>query len=231
MDHLAEGLWDVASAPAPLLRAGADRLVHGLGPLYVVQADGSTLTLARDGLGSVRAELTDAGAVLKSLRYAYGEIARTSAPGAKPTLLGYAGELLDPSGLIYLRSRWYDQGTGRFMSRDPLPGDVNRPASLNPFAYAVSHPTRWTDPTGLSPMGSDTSSLIRRAAAIGLNIIDFVLFGPGSSVRQTDDGVLAVTNANAGIRPKLSCARAALRRGAIRPQRRDLLGVPHRVHG
>ncbi len=30
---------------------------------------------------------------------------------------GFAGELRDPSGLIYLRARWYDAGSGRLVSR------------------------------------------------------------------------------------------------------------------
>lgn len=52
-----------------LLKAGTDSVVYGLGPLYLVKADGSTVTLARDGQKSVRAELDDTGAVLASFRY------------------------------------------------------------------------------------------------------------------------------------------------------------------
>ncbi|MBI2774213.1 MAG: RHS repeat protein, partial [Chloroflexi bacterium] len=48
-------LWDRSRDPAPILQVGSDRIVHGLGPLYLVKGDGTTTTLARDGLGSVRA--------------------------------------------------------------------------------------------------------------------------------------------------------------------------------
>jgi RHS repeat-associated protein len=145
-------LWDPSVAPAPLLQAGNDRVVHGQGRLYLVRADGSTLTLVRDALGSVRAEVNDAGTITKAFRYAaYGEIAQATPLGAVPTLLGFAGELRDPSGLTYLRARWYDTGTGRFMTADPYPGMVNYPASLNAFGYVVGRATFLTDPLGLDP--------------------------------------------------------------------------------
>jgi RHS repeat-associated protein len=151
-------LWDGSTAPAPLLQAGSDRVVHGLGPLYLARAAGTTLTFVRDALGSVRAEATDAGLATSAFRYAaYGEIAQATPAGAVPTLLGFTGELRGPSGLIYLRARWYDPGTARFMTRDPFPGFAARPASLNGFAYAAGRPSLLTDPLGLDPE-SDTGA-------------------------------------------------------------------------
>ncbi len=144
-------LWDASTAPAPLLVAGTDRAVHGLGPLYLARADGTTLTLVRDALGSVRAEVSDQGAITKAFRYAaYGEIVQPNAN--VPTLLGFAGELRDPSGLIYLRARWYDVETGRFMSRDPFRGVLGRPSSLNAFSYVAGRPITLADPRGLTPL-------------------------------------------------------------------------------
>lgn len=140
-------LWDSSVAPAALLGSASDRVVYGLGPLYIARADGSTLTLALDGLGSVRAELSDAGAVARSLRYAaYGTLAASS--GGSPTLLGYAGEFGDISGAMYLRARWLDPSQARFMSRDPFSGTTQLPVSLNAYAYA-SAPTTDSDPSGL----------------------------------------------------------------------------------
>jgi RHS repeat-associated protein len=34
----------------------------------------------------------------------------------------FAGEQTDPSGLYYLRARYYDPLTGRFTQMDPFPG-------------------------------------------------------------------------------------------------------------
>jgi hypothetical protein len=42
----------------------------------------------------------------------------------------------------YLRARYYDPASGRFLGRDPVPGG-------NPYAYAGNNPVNFTDPTGL----------------------------------------------------------------------------------
>ena len=56
-------LWDPNSSPSRLLKQGSDNLVYGLGPLYVVKSDATTLTFARDGSKNVRAEINPSGAV------------------------------------------------------------------------------------------------------------------------------------------------------------------------
>jgi RHS repeat-associated protein len=145
-------LWDSASSPSGLLQLGPDRIVYGLGPLYGVTANGMTTVLARDGLGSVRAEVSQTGAVAAGFRYrAYGDLAQSYGLTA-PSLIGYAGEMRDSTGLIYLRARWYDPVTGRFVTRDPVVDDLQTPLSLNPFIYAQETPTRLTDPSGKCPM-------------------------------------------------------------------------------
>jgi RHS repeat-associated protein len=54
----------------------------------------------------------------------------------------------DPSGLTYLRARYYDSSLGRFTSLDALAGDLTAPASLNRYVYARNNPLRYIDPTG-----------------------------------------------------------------------------------
>jgi RHS repeat-associated protein len=142
-------LWDPSTSPSRELRQGSDNIVYGLGPLYVVKGDGSTLSFARDGGKSVRAQVTSAGATSASFRYkAYGQIAQSNG-AATPSYLGYAGQLLDPSGLYYMRARWYDAATGRFWTRDPVNGDPATPLSVNSYAYAYANPVLLSDPSGL----------------------------------------------------------------------------------
>jgi RHS repeat-associated protein len=149
-------LWDAATSPSRLLAQGGDRIIHGLGPLYIIKVDGTTRALARDAGKSVRAEVNASGAVTGSWRYrAYGEINQTS--GQAPSILGYAGQLLDPSGLYYMRARWYDPQTARFLTRDPLSGAAALPSSLNGFAYAGASPINFLDPTGLRAARGDES--------------------------------------------------------------------------
>ncbi|MFZ2058810.1 MAG: RHS repeat-associated core domain-containing protein, partial [Acidimicrobiales bacterium] len=46
----------------------------------------------------------------------------TGSTGSATTPFGFAGAYLDPSnGLYYLRARWYDAGTGQFMSENVNP--------------------------------------------------------------------------------------------------------------
>ncbi len=141
-------LYDVSAAPAPLVQAGAERIVYGLGALYRVHADGTIDAFARDALGSVMAEVSAAGSITNSFSYSpYGAV---GASGALP-LLGFAGELTDPSGLLYLRARWYDPSVGRFITRDALRGSPRDPSSLNVYAYAGGNPVRFVDPEGYCP--------------------------------------------------------------------------------
>jgi RHS repeat-associated protein len=159
-------LWDPATSPSRELRQGSDNIVYGLGPLYVVKGDGSTLTFARDGGKSVRAEVNGSGAVTAAFRYkAYGQTVQSFGATA-PTYLGYAGQLLDPSGLYYMRARWYDPVTGRFASRDRS-SPSQTPTHLNAFAYALGNPVVLTDPTGLDPWyrGSEANSTLWRVPA------------------------------------------------------------------
>jgi len=159
-------LWD----PSHELKQGADNVVYGLGPLYVVKSDATTVTLARDGARNVRAEVSSTGVVTGAFRYrAYGQIAQATT--ASPTYLGYADQLLDPSGLVYMRARWYDPATGRFLSRDPLSVSATTGPLLNGFAYAYANPIVLGDPSGLAATTGDTA---------GGDCTDVVSCGQGS---------------------------------------------------
>jgi RHS repeat-associated protein len=156
-------LWDPATSPSRLLQVGSDKIVYGLGPLYVATSN-TTVTFAPDGLGSVRAELDATGARTASFRYrAYGAITQTAGASA-PSFLGYAGELLDPNGLVYLRARWYEPNTGRFIVAERLGGDPAAPVSLNACAYAYARPSMLVDPLGLGPNKQICHSLSNKIA-------------------------------------------------------------------
>jgi RHS repeat-associated protein len=67
-------------------------------------------------------------------------------------ILWFAGEWLDSStDLTYLRARWYDSLTGRFVTKDTWEGDYEQPASLNDWLYSWSNPINYLDPTGFEP--------------------------------------------------------------------------------
>jgi RHS repeat-associated protein len=61
----------------------------------------------------------------------------------------YRGEQYDSDlGLYYLRARYYNPNTGRFLSRDPEDGDPTDPKTLHKYLYAGGDPVNGLDPTG-----------------------------------------------------------------------------------
>jgi hypothetical protein len=55
---------------------------------------------------------------------------------------------------VYLRARMYDPQLGRFLQRDPFPGFMGVPLSLNRFTYVENNPATLADPTGLTGQGT-----------------------------------------------------------------------------
>ncbi|MCD4754140.1 MAG: hypothetical protein K8R40_13805 [Anaerolineaceae bacterium] len=60
----------------------------------------------------------------------------------------------DANGLTYLRVRYLDSSTGRFINRNTWGGDYNRPLSLNRWGYVEGNPINFVDPTGHYPAPS-----------------------------------------------------------------------------
>ncbi len=98
-------------------------------------------------------QLTDAsGQVTLANAYEpYGNLAQTA--GSAQTSYGFTGEWTDPSGMVYLRARYYSPNDGRFLTRDTWMGDYNRPLSLNRWEYVEGNPVNLTDPSGHYPLG------------------------------------------------------------------------------
>jgi len=103
-----------------------------------------------DALGSVRQVASSAGKVTLSKRYdPYGEV--LDYEGSSNLSFGYAGEMQDSTGMVYLRARYYAPTDGRFVSRDTWEGDVNSPMSYNAWLYTYANPINMTDPSGKFP--------------------------------------------------------------------------------
>ena len=74
-----------------------------------------------DALGSVRQLANPAGTVIQACSYEpFGK--QLSTAGNPLSKYAFTGEQQDPTGLIYLRARYYDPATGRFISKDPVRG-------------------------------------------------------------------------------------------------------------
>jgi RHS repeat-associated protein len=67
-----------------------------------------------------------------------------------------SGEQYDSDlGLYYLRARYYNPATGRFLSIDPLEGNVKDSKTLHKYLYANGDPINRTDPKGREAMAED----------------------------------------------------------------------------
>jgi RHS repeat-associated protein len=101
-----------------------------------------------DGFGSVRQLTNLSGTVTDTYNYdAFGNLLNST--GSTPNNYLYRGEQYDPDlGLYYLRARYYNPQTGRFLSRDPEDGNPFDEVTLHKYLYAGSNPVSYVDPSG-----------------------------------------------------------------------------------
>ena len=101
-----------------------------------------------DGLGTVRQLTNSAGTITDTYDFdSFGN--KINSTGTTPNNYLYRGEQYDSDlGLYYLRARYYNPATGRFMSRDPEDGNPYDPKSLHKYLYSGGDPVNAVDPTG-----------------------------------------------------------------------------------
>jgi len=124
----------------------------------LAQASGSYMYL-KDHLGSV-VDVTDiSGNRIQHYIYsAFGMLlgiqdanaADISSNPKLSTSRTFAGREFDSeTGYYYNRARYYDPGIGRFLQKDPMPGQLALPITLvNAYAYTGNNPWNFSDPTG-----------------------------------------------------------------------------------
>jgi RHS repeat-associated protein len=134
--------WGNATGMPVVLRDSAgNRYLYGLDLISVSDSANKKFYYHTDGLGSTTAITGSTGAVVKTYQCdAYGAV-RTQT-GTQPNEFTFTGEQADSSGLQYLRARYYDAATGRFVGRDPLP-------LMQRYAYVGGNPVNLVDPSGL----------------------------------------------------------------------------------
>jgi RHS repeat-associated protein len=128
-----------------------------------------------DGGGNVRQLTNSAGTVTDTYEYdAFGnDVYHT---GTTPNNYLYRGEQYDPDlGLYYLRARYYNPNTGRFMSRDPLDvqprnpdGTPIDPRRLHKYLYAGADPVNLEDPRGEGFLQGLKRGILEYALILGL---------------------------------------------------------------
>ena len=118
-----------------------------------------TYTFQKDALGSITDISDSSGNIVQRYRYtAYGvldriedssgnDITQTPIVGTSYTFTNR--EFDSETGLYYYRARYYDASTGRFLQRDPSPGDLENPiTAINSATYVGNNPLKNIDPSG-----------------------------------------------------------------------------------
>ncbi|KWO37537.1 hypothetical protein WT95_05395 [Burkholderia stagnalis] len=104
-----------------------------------------------DQIGTPQEVTDEAGEIAWSARYkAWGEAREVIGEAARKAgivnPLRFAGQYFDrETGLHYNRHRYYDPGSGRFISKDP----IGLAGGINVYQYAPN-PVQWVDPFGLT---------------------------------------------------------------------------------
>ncbi len=145
-------------------------------------SDASTSThyLLSDHIGSSDAVLDSSGALVARESFAAfgarrgGDWSSEATPDwaaiANTSRHGYTGhEHLDNLALIHMNGRVYDPTAGRFMSVDPVIGDLDDSQTLNPYAYVGNRPLSYTDPSGYDVVcgGVCTAVVVSMARSFG----------------------------------------------------------------
>ena len=131
---------------------GLQRISQNLSPAVSGNSTWTPSFYGYDGFGTVRQLTNTAGEVTDSYEYdAFGN--SFTKTGSTPNNYLYRGEQYDQDlGLYYLRARYYNPNTGRFLSRDPEDGIPTDPATLHKYDYAGGDPVNAIDPTGRATM-------------------------------------------------------------------------------
>ena len=112
------------------------------------EVNGKVYTYLYDGHGTVRALANESGKLTDTYTYdVFGNLLNST--GTTANNYRYCGEQFDSTTcLYYLRARYMDTSTGRFISMDTYQGTTADPISLHKYLYANSNPVMYTDPSG-----------------------------------------------------------------------------------
>ncbi|MDO4712207.1 MAG: RHS repeat-associated core domain-containing protein [Peptostreptococcaceae bacterium] len=107
--------------------------------------------------------------------YSYDPYGQTLKHEGEDTAYRYSGKhgiQTDQNDLLYMRARYYDPSSKRFLGQDILLGNIQEIQSLNRYAYVQGNPMKYIDPTGLHPFegGSyegDSNSYNKRGDILG----------------------------------------------------------------
>ncbi len=181
-----------------------DRLIRIEDGVLVAQiSDGSRIVargqsgaldwLHYDHLGSLVLMTDASGAEILRLTYdPYGQVLTRNGVAVAPNGFGTGEDI--GHGLLLLGARWYSPRMGRFISPDPMVGDIGDAAAWNAYAYCRCNPTSYTDPSGRSfwkIFGAILATVAIIAVAVIVTVCTFGAAGPAAAALTV--GGLSIT--------------------------------------
>ena len=148
--------------------------------------------------------LSDGLGTTLETQYRYEPYGKTRVLGqASRNTQQYTGRENDATGLYYYRARYYDPGTGRFVSPDPIGWAAGQ---TNGYAYVGGDPFGYRDPLGLNPAaGAAAGGAVGGAigAWVGWNftgpIVQDAMMAskpkPGSKLKNCPPGTIPIDQA------------------------------------
>ena len=197
-DDVALEFVDIDGAAGPASATLNRRNLHGPAVDQILaqqDAAGNVFWMLTDHVGTVKDEVNNSGTVINHMVYdAFGNVV-SQTNSAVETRYRFTGREFDAeSQLYYYRARYYDAGSGNFISEDPigfLSGD------LNLYRYVGANPVRFRDPEGLEPNinllpagdAPAVSGLPSGSSIFGIPLTTFTLAGHGN---EAGDAVVIV---------------------------------------
>jgi RHS repeat-associated protein len=124
--------------------------IYGTQLIAKVDSIGTRHYYHTNNLSTVLALSNESGTITD--RYAYGpfgDLYMQEGITANPfKYVGGLGVMFEDNRLYFMRARFYDPETGRFLSKDPVEGSLNTPVGLNKYVYGLNDPLFFIDPKG-----------------------------------------------------------------------------------
>ena len=152
-------LWDGSQVLKEYAGDGSVKAAYFLGAdRGAIKTGGQWYQYIKDSRGSITGMVDSTGNRVATYRASdYGET--TIDQGTVYNPFRWNAEQLDPeTGLVYLRNRYYQPSTGRFLQRDP----IGYAGGLNLFQFAGADPINFQDPSGLDPNWKVPRNAVRR---------------------------------------------------------------------
>jgi RHS repeat-associated protein len=190
-----DGTIDFYMDPRYEVRNGSVVIYYSWGDELVARRGTSLEFYYANHLGSVAATWDETGTVQRVVEYrAFGDV-HDELVGGNPLEYRFGGKELDPFGYYYYEARSYLPAHGVFLQADRVRGSLERPQSLNRYAFVENSPYRYVDPTGEFALAVNLPGIGAALAATAVMVGAAVEAG-GESVAEGVDSMSQWIEAN-----------------------------------